>query len=230
MIINENHDHNYEISICKKIISSNTKNFVISPLSAALVLMMAACGAGGENAEEMKSVLHFDPDNSVHRTGIYSMIEMFNAIQASEVKLANKMYIAKDIEIDPDYINLIKTTFNSSIENIEFKNSAETAQAINQWCAEQTHQRIEEIIDPGNNHPYEYLMNMIVILPNEIDGLDIIENNLEKMEPSAVKGTPYQVRLFLPKFKIENQFDLKIPLNQMGIWLLHFKTMLTFLE
>lgn len=65
-------------SICKKIISSNMKSFTVSPLSVALVLMMAACGAAGENAKEMKSVLNFDYNNSVHRTGIYSMIEMFN--------------------------------------------------------------------------------------------------------------------------------------------------------
>lgn len=58
---------------------------------------------------------------------------------------------------------------------------------------------------------------MIVILPNEIDGLHAIENNLHKLEPSAVKGTRCQVRLFLPKFKMENKFDLKVPLNQMGM-------------
>ncbi|KAH0564629.1 antichymotrypsin-2-like [Cotesia glomerata] len=270
-----------------KIISRNVKSFVISPLSVALVLMMAACGADGENAEEMKSVLHFDSDNSVHRTGIHSMLEMFNAIQTSEVKMANRMYIKKGIKIYPDYVNLIKTTFNSSIENVEFENCAETAQAINQWCAEQTHQRIEKIIDPNDidqetmlilvnavyfkalwssafeksdtnlktfhlnkfetkevpmmwqsietsygvlsesnatfvrlrfksNYVYEYL-NMIVMLPNEIDGLDIIENNLHKLEPSAVKGTRCLVRLFLPKFKMENKFDLTVPLNQMGM-------------
>ncbi|KAG8034388.1 hypothetical protein G9C98_007464, partial [Cotesia typhae] len=238
-----------------KIISSNMKSFTVSPLSVALVLMMAACGAAGENAKEMKSVLNFDYNNSVHRTGIYSMIEMFNAIQASEVKLANKLYIAAGIDIDPYYANLIKKTFNSSIENVKFENCAETAQVINQWCAEQTHQRIEKIIDPDDidqetmlvlvntvyfkalwrsafeesdtnlktfhlnkleskevpmmyqsietsygvlpelnatfvrlrfksNYAYEFL-NMIVILPNEIDGLHAIENNLHKLELSA---------------------------------------------
>lgn len=63
--------------------------------------------------------------------------------------MANKLYVAAGIEIDPYYANLIKKTFNSSIENVKFENCAETAQVINQWCAEQTHQRIEKIIDPG---------------------------------------------------------------------------------
>lgn len=60
-------------------IAKNTNgSFISSPLSAAMVLMMAAHGARGDNAEEMNSVLHIDTKNITYEMGIKSLIKMLD--------------------------------------------------------------------------------------------------------------------------------------------------------
>ena len=59
---------------------------------------------------------------------------------------------------------------------------------------------------------------MVIILPNEIEGFKEVENNLEKFsldyEKSFKNSSKHEVRLFLPKFKIETSIDLNETLQQ----------------
>jgi len=68
----------------------------------------------------------------------------------------------------------------------------------------------------GNN------LSMVVLLPNSVEGLTTLEKNLttqnlngwlEKLDKENVQ----KVRLYLPKFKLETGYDLKDPLQKMGI-------------
>lgn len=59
---------------------------------------------------------------------------------------------------------------------------------------------------------------MLIILPNEIDGLTNIENNLEKinLNYAEIFSGYYkpEIKVYLPKFKIETTIDLTVVLKQ----------------
>lgn len=62
--------------------------------------------------------------------------------------------------------------------------------------------------------------SFIVILPNEIDGLDVLVEKLK--DPSALKlatsqMSEYDVNVSLPKFKIETTTDLRNVLEKVSI-------------
>ncbi|XP_067134288.1 leukocyte elastase inhibitor-like [Centruroides vittatus] len=70
--------------------------------------------------------------------------------------------------------------------------------------------------------PYEKdALSMIIILPSEIDGLQEIENKLNSDKFNSlcneVKSNVQKLRVFLPKFKLENAINLKAILSKMGI-------------
>lgn len=51
---------------------------------------------------------------------------------------------------------------------------------------------------------------MIIILPNEIDGLSEVEKKLQNIRLSDIlnQGYEQEIQLYLPKFKVESEIHL----------------------
>ncbi|XP_057339206.1 serpin B3-like [Microplitis mediator] len=137
----------FSIKLHQAMAKKTNGSFISSPLSAAMVLMMAAYGARDENANKMNEMLHFDTNNNTYKTGIYSLIKMFDALNPIGFKLANKIYAGKSTKIESDFINLVNTIFQSSFENVDFGHSEDTTTKINNWRAEKNYQRIRNVIE-----------------------------------------------------------------------------------
>ena len=62
-------------------------------------------------------------------------------------------------------------------------------------------------------------MSMIIILPNEYDGLSNVEKQIEKFDPTSgfVLENETDVEIGIPKFKLESIHDLRGPLKQLDI-------------
>lgn len=62
-------------------------------------------------------------------------------------------------------------------------------------------------------------ISMIIILPNNIDGLKKLEDKLNKINYGKIRESGYKrpVELSLPKFKIESSIDLQSALTKMGM-------------
>ena len=63
-------------------------------------------------------------------------------------------------------------------------------------------------------------LTMMILLPKNVDGLADLENNLKNVDLQkdvSEKLETEDVRLLLPKFKIEFEIDLKDPLHKLGV-------------
>ncbi|XP_058466338.1 serine protease inhibitor 42Dd-like isoform X4 [Malaya genurostris] len=62
-------------------------------------------------------------------------------------------------------------------------------------------------------------VSMLILLPNERDGLSILEHNLLGLDIFEIQKKMYnqEVNVFLPKFKIEFDIDLKNTLEKLGM-------------
>ena len=62
-------------------------------------------------------------------------------------------------------------------------------------------------------------LSMVIILPNEINGLPMVEKKLQGMSIADILNQGYEreVQLQLPKFKIEKKIDLNSVLEKMGL-------------
>jgi len=63
------------------------------------------------------------------------------------LKLANKMFIAENFTVKPEYKQDLQTHFYSDIESVDFSKNQETANTINSWCKEKTNNRIDSIVN-----------------------------------------------------------------------------------
>lgn len=57
---------------------------------------------------------------------------------------------------------------------------------------------------------------MVIILPNEVNGLAEVERKLQNVKLSDVtsRGFDREVQLYLPKFKVESKVNLNSPLGK----------------
>lgn len=60
---------------------------------------------------------------------------------------------------------------------------------------------------------------MVIVIPKEVDGLDHVEKNLEKIEidSESFKFSRREMCLSLPKFKVETTLNLNLHLNNVNI-------------
>ncbi|XP_043593781.1 serine protease inhibitor 3/4-like isoform X1 [Bombus pyrosoma] len=263
----------------------NPGNLITSPLSVGVVLAMAACGARVNTEAQFRNVLHLPTSDSLATSGYQSLIDNLNNVKDNKLAVANKAFIASDLNLKPSYKNLTEVYFRSASQLVNFAQNKEAANIINSWVEQSTNNLIKELItaetldgmtrlvlvnaiyfkgqwkdkfDPEltsnmpfhtskvevknvptmyrqDNYKYGDLLDlnatfvvipykgdelsMIIILPNEIDGLSDVEKKLQNTSLTNIlsHGNEEKMELWLPKFKVESMLELNDVLKEMGL-------------
>ena len=122
--------------------SGQNTNVVASPYSAGVALSMLAEGAMEETKVELDNALN----------GCVFGKQALDGGESVVVKSANSMWIDSDFSVRNHYVNLLENDYNALVETLRFSDPA-TVKAINNWCAENTEGKIDEIVDrltPGD--------------------------------------------------------------------------------
>ncbi|CAH1776871.1 unnamed protein product [Owenia fusiformis] len=145
----------FGIEICKKISEQekNGTNVFFSPVSIATALAMVLLGADGDTKSEMEDVLHVTDIQK--NSGLHSMYSCLNKnlygkTNGTELRSANKLYPDETLAVRQRFITAIETYYKGSIEELDFKQSAQATDIINKWVADQTNQLIKEVLQPGD--------------------------------------------------------------------------------
>lgn len=112
------------------------ENVVVSPYSAGVALSMLAEGAEGETRVEFDNALN----------GCIFKAEDLGNNDTITVKSSNSVWVDNNFSIRNSYTNLLEKDFDAFIDALSFADPA-TVKAINDWCAENTNGKIDEIID-----------------------------------------------------------------------------------
>jgi serpin B len=148
-------------------LATRDDNLCVSPYSIDTALAMTFAGADGETRTEMARVLHFGNDSGVPASfaALQHSLEEMSAKTAELVKeskkfggpsepitlnIANRLFAQKGYAFREAYLSLVKQNFGGAFEPIDFvANAAAATQHINKWVADQTHDRIRDLIPRG---------------------------------------------------------------------------------
>ncbi|XP_011497720.1 PREDICTED: alaserpin-like [Ceratosolen solmsi marchali] len=108
---------------------------------------MAAYGAGGITAEEMRSALRLPKNDEEAYRGFQEFITSLDNVSNVTLKVANKIYSSSLLKLKDKFKNLSSTHFGSESESLDFSKS-NAVDIINKWCSEQTNGKIQDIIKP----------------------------------------------------------------------------------
>src|SRR6266536_3293423 len=149
-------------------LATGNENLCVSPFSIESALAMTFAGADGDTRTEMARVLHFPIDASAVAASFASLQHSLEEMTVKTTELvkksrefggpsepitlsiANKLFAQKGYAFRPVFISLVKENFGAAFEPLDFVTNASAAtEHINKWVANQTHDRIRDLIPGG---------------------------------------------------------------------------------
>ena len=149
-------------------LATGNENLCVSPYSIESALAMTFAGADGQTRIEMARALHFPSDGDAVPASFAALqhsLEEMSTKTAELVKqskkfggpsepimlsIANRLFAQKGYDFREPFLALVKQNFGAAFEPIDFVHDAsEATQHINQWVADQTHDRIRDLIPAG---------------------------------------------------------------------------------
>lgn len=116
-------------------ISAPSDNVVVSPYSAGVALSMLTEGAQGQTKVEFDNALN----------GCLFKGDRLDGGDSVVVKSANSLWLDSDFSVRNRYVSTLQNDYDALVETLRFSDPA-TVRAINNWCAENTDGKIDEII------------------------------------------------------------------------------------
>lgn len=113
---------------------------------------MCYAGAREETALQMRGLLNLDNLNDQQILELNEkFIENVNSSLNGDVSLktANKLYPNLGFEIVQQYLDTVQKHFKSSVQQLDYNNSEESAKTINDWVLNETNQKIKDLIQPS---------------------------------------------------------------------------------
>jgi len=129
---------------------SEDGNIFYSPYSIFAALAMTYEGAKGQTADEMKSVFHF-PESDILRPNFAAIYNNINeGAEDYELKTGNALWVQYDYPFLEDYMNRVERYYGGKAANVDFvKETEKSRETINSFIAEQTNNKIKDLIPAG---------------------------------------------------------------------------------
>ncbi|KAL3097716.1 hypothetical protein niasHT_020190 [Heterodera trifolii] len=131
-------------------VSTDDRSCIVSPFSVAVTLSMVYAGAKENTAEEMGELLgNGAPESEVHQyfgTLLNSLTSGQNS--SNTLETGNKVYVNKGFRVKSAFKEKIEGNYGGQMETVDFKDSEGTAEIINNFVEEATHQKIRDLITP----------------------------------------------------------------------------------
>jgi serpin B len=143
-------------------------NLCLSPYSIESALAMTFAGAEGETRTEMARVLHFPSDgDAIHASfaalqgSLGEMAKKTEKIAEQSKKhsgpsepitlsIANHLFAQSGYDFRDAFQALVKKFYGAPFETLDFKKDPEAARAhINKWVADQTRDKIRDLVPQG---------------------------------------------------------------------------------
>ncbi|XP_022837409.1 serine protease inhibitor 77Ba-like [Spodoptera litura] len=124
-------------------------NFIMSPITVWSVLAVIAEGAAGDTRNEINNVLRLSARNKEStRTGFRNITQWLQ-VNTGTVKLAkiNAIFVDKDRLPLPEFTEISKNYYQTEMVTLDFKDSARSANILNQAISNITHGKIPNMVD-----------------------------------------------------------------------------------
>jgi serpin B len=137
------------------------QNVALSPYSVAVALAMTANGAAGGTQTQMRDVLHIR-SLATYNGGVAALTRSLGALagqvdlgdgKRGEIDLASadQLFGDRATEFGRAFLNVLAKEYDAGMRTVDFRHDPEGSRTlINDWTAQQTHERIPTILPRGS--------------------------------------------------------------------------------
>ena len=129
-------------------------NLFYSPYSVSIALAMTYAGARGETEQQMADALRFTlPQDRLHPA--FNVLDQALASRGAssdefELHVVNRIWGQVDYPFLESFLDVLAENYGAGLNLLDFVNATEQSRvAINDWVADQTRDRIKDLIAPG---------------------------------------------------------------------------------
>ena len=128
-------------------VADASENLVFSPTSIAMAFAQAHEGARERTAQQIADVLHLQGDDPL---GAFGALDATVARdRAPTVALANRLYPANGLAVREAFLEALARDLGTGVETVDYTRPDAARATINDWVAQQTRDRIPELLPPA---------------------------------------------------------------------------------
>lgn len=149
--------------------ADSEQNIIFSPYSVSLAFSMVYAGARGTTAAHMATVLHYLPQE-VHHPAFNALDQQLSADRQPapnpaatgtpfQLTIANAAWAQRDFPFKERYLNTLAQYYGAGVQEADFVQQRQQAtKTMNTWVADQTQNRITDILSPETLSPQTRLV------------------------------------------------------------------------
>jgi serine protease inhibitor len=159
----------FALNLYRQLAVNNSGNLFFSPYSISTCLAMLYAGARGNTEAQMSRVLGFSTNQQQLASTfgqLQAALQSDQQTNAIELNIANALWTQAGFPFLPAFLETATNQFQGSISQADFANpvaDASAAQTINDWVAQKTSNRIQNLIPSDAITP-----NTVAVLVNAI--------------------------------------------------------------
>ena len=148
----------FAFSLLRQLGEGDDDNLFVSPYSIASALAMVYAGAQGATRAQMAETLRFPLDDDALHPAFNRLdreltaraeVEPEDEGDAFRLDVVNQTWGHDSFDFQQDYLDLLARHYGAGMRLVDFRNAFEQVRLeINDWVAEQTQQRIEDLLPP----------------------------------------------------------------------------------
>src|SRR5260370_32118197 len=133
-------------------------NVFISPLSATLMLSMAASAAEGPTRASIMGTLGLDPALDPSSQAKLTIDRLMQSDENAQLELAQGVWAQKGLAMKPTYVAQLRENYRAQIASLDF-NTPSAPKVVNDWVDNATHHKIPNLVDRFDPETVAYLVN-----------------------------------------------------------------------
>ncbi|KAM8708078.1 hypothetical protein ACLKA7_015105 [Drosophila subpalustris] len=131
---------------------SEDENIVFSPFLVTESLMQLYLGAGGETLKQIEIYLQLEGLSKDRAVGQFSKRQKkLQRVKHLTLNRGSRIYVARDVPIMSKYQKESSDIFNTTVEKVDFRNSAKTVSQMNSWTAKLTNYKLNTVFTEIEN-------------------------------------------------------------------------------
>jgi serpin B len=157
----------FALNLYHQLAADPGSNIFFSPYSISTCMAMTYAGARGNTEAQMSQVLGFDTNQGACASAfgqLQSQLQSDQQTEAIELNIANALWTQVGFPFLPDFLQTATNQYQAVVNQSDFRvNPGAVSQAINDWVAQQTQNKIQNIVPPDAINP-----NTRLVLVNAI--------------------------------------------------------------
>ena len=148
------------------------RNFVVSPLSASMLLSMLANGESDEVQQQICDALGTDDVATLNTLAKEYQNWLPRADRNVRLSLANSVWYTQDLKLNPAFSSVVSEFFDAPAYARDFSNSDALIRDINKWASQKTNGLIPEFLKTMDANTVAFLFNAMYFKGKWTDKFD----------------------------------------------------------